>query len=114
MKKNIVQKRSQRIRRKLKMVNKDRYRLSIYKSSKNLSAQIIDDKNHKTIASASSVEKKIRENKKNDLPINIAQLLFERASEKKITKVYLDRGKYKYHGKIKKFADTLRKNGLVF
>jgi len=114
MKKNIVQKRSQRIRRKLKMVNKDRYRLSIYKSSKNLSAQIIDDKNHKTIASASSVEKKIRENKKNDLPINIAQLLFERATEKKITKVYLDRGKYKYHGKIKKFADTLRKNGLVF
>ena len=114
MKKNIVQKRSQRIRRKLKMVNKDRYRLSIYKSSKNLSAQIIDGKNHKTIASASSVEKKIRENKKNDLPINIAQLLFERATEKKITKVYLDRGKYKYHGKIKKFADTLRKNGLVF
>jgi len=96
------------------MVNKNRYRLSIYKSSKNLSAQIIDDKNHKTIASASSVEKKIKENKKNDLPINIAQLLFERASEKKITKVYLDRGKYRYHGKIKKFADTLRKNGLVF
>ena len=114
MKKNIVQKRSHRIRRNLKMVNNDRYRLSIYKSSKNLSAQIIDDKNHKTIASASSVEKKIRENKKNDLPINIAQLLFERATEKKITKVYLDRGKYKYHGKIKKFADTLRKNGLVF
>ena len=114
MKKSIVQKRSQRIRRKLKMVNKNRYRLSIYKSSKNLSAQIIDDKNHKTIASASSVEKKIKENKKNDLPINIAQLLFERASEKKITKVYLDRGKYRYHGKIKKFADTLRKNGLVF
>ena len=114
MKKSIGQKRSQRIRRKLKMVNKNRCRLSIYKSSKNLSAQIIDDKNHKTIASASSVEKKIKENKKNDLPINIAQLLFERASEKKITKVYLDRGKYRYHGKIKKFADTLRKNGLVF
>ena len=114
MKKNIVKKRSQRIRRKLKMVNRNRYRLSIYKSSKNMSAQIIDDKNHKTIASASSVEKKIKENKKNNLPINIAELLFERASEKKITQVYLDRGKYKYHGKIKKFADTLRKNGLVF
>ena len=110
----IYKKRVQRIRSKLKKVNSSRFRVSIHRSSKNISAQIIDDKNHKTIASASSVEKKIRENKKNDLPINIAQLLFERATEKKITKVYLDRGKYKYHGKIKKFADTLRKNGLVF
>ena len=57
MKKPIQKKRSQRIRKKLKRVNSERYRLSVYRSSKNISAQIIDDKNSKTLVSASSIEK---------------------------------------------------------
>tara|TARA_B100001123_G_C15201837_1_gene983708 strand:- start:580 stop:927 length:348 start_codon:yes stop_codon:yes gene_type:complete len=113
MNKNI--KRSRRIRKKLKSVNNDRYRLSIYRSSKNIFAQIIDDKNNKTLVSASSISnKEKRKIKKMDLSINIAELLAKKAIEKKITKVYFDRGRYKYHGRIKTFADTLRKNGINF
>ena len=105
----------QRIRRKLKKVNKDRPRLSVHKSSKNISAQIIDDKIHKTLVSASSTEKKANENvTKKDLTAHIAKLLAKRALEKKISKVYFDRGKHKYHGVVKKFADTLRESGVIF
>ena len=109
------QKRIQRVRRKLKLVNTNRFRLSVYRSSKNISAQIIDDKNNKTLVSASSVEKKlIKKGKKNDLSNQTAELLAKRALEKKITNVYFDRGRYKYHGRIKIFADVLRKNGVIF
>ena len=115
MNKKLDTKRMKRIRKKLKLVNKNRLRLSVYRSSKNISAQIIDDNNHKTLVSASSAEKKAKENiKKKELPEHIAKLLAQRAIEKKITKVYFDRGKYKYHGKVKHFAETLRKNGIVF
>jgi len=115
MKKSIHIKRMQRIRRKLKKVNKDRLRLSVFKSSKNISAQIIDDKNHKTVVSASSSEKKANENvTKKDLTTHIAKLLAKRALEKKISKVYFDRGKHKYHGVVKKFAETLRESGVIF
>ena len=111
----INKKKAQRIRRKLKHVNKKRLRLSVYRSSRNISAQIIDDKNHKTLVSASSVgEKLIDKNKKSDLSNHIAILLAKRALKKKITTVYFDRGRYKYHGRIKTFAETLRKNGINF
>ena len=115
MKKPIQKKRSQRIRKKLKRVNSERYRLSVYRSSKNISAQIIDDKNNKTLVSASSIEKDQNNKiKKIDLSNKIAELLARRAIEKKITKVFFDRGRYRYHGRIKIFADTLRKMGLSF
>ena len=115
MKKPIQKKRSQRIRKKLKRVNSERYRLSVYRSSKNISAQIIDDKNNKTLVSASSIEKDQNNKiKKIDLSNKIAELLARRAIEKKITKVFFDRGSYRYHGRIKIFADTLRKMGLSF
>ena len=108
-------KRAQRIRRKLKKVNRERYRLTVFKSSKNLSAQIIDDENNKTLVSASSLGKQnIEKNKNADLQALVAGKLAKKALEKKITKVYFDRGKYKYHGKIKIFAETLRKGGLIF
>ena len=115
MKKQIYKKRSQRIRKKLKKVNTERYRLSIYRSSKNVSAQIIDDKNKKTLVSASSYEKEQNNKiKKIDLSAQIADLLAKRALEKKITRVFFDRGRHKYHGIIKVFAETLRKKGLNF
>ena len=115
MNKLIYKKRTQRIRRKLKNVNKNRFRLSVYRSSRNISAQIIDDKNNKTLVAASSVEEKTADkNKKSDMSIYIAGLLAKKALEKKITQVYFDRGRYKYHGRIKIFAETLRKKGLNF
>ena len=115
MDKSIYKKRVQRIRKKLKKVSNNRFRLSVYKSSKNISAQIIDDINHKTLVSASSNENKSTTKiKKADLSNNIAELLAKRAFEKKITKVFFDRGRYRYHGRIKIFADALRKKGLSF
>ena len=115
MNKSIYKKRTQRVRKKLKKSNKNRLRLSVYRSSRNISAQIIDDRNNKTLVAASSVKEKVFDkNKKSDMSIHVAGLLAKKALEKKITRVYFDRGRYKYHGRIKIFADALRKNGLNF
>ena len=112
---NNTKKRELRNRKKLKTVS-SRYRISIFRSLKNLSAQIIDDKNKKTLVSVSSIEKVIRSNKKKkrETSVLMGEMLAKRAEEKKITKVYFDRGAYKYHGRVKMFADSLRKNGLEF
>ena len=107
-------KRAQRIRRKLKQVNSERFRLTVFKSSRNISAQIIDDKSSKTLISESSIKEKNTNKKKTDLSLLVAERLAKKAIEQKITKVYFDRGKYKYHGRIKIFAEALRKGGLVF
>ena len=107
-------KRAQRIRRKLKKVNSERPRLTIFRSSKNISAQIIDDKNNKTLVYASSIKERNTDKKKSNLSIYTAESLAKKALEKKITKVYFDRGGYKYHGRIKIFAEALRKKGLNF
>ena len=107
-----------RVSNKLKKVaSQGRLRLSISRSSKNISAQIIDDANSKTLISASSVEKELKGNskiKKIDLSKVVAEKLAKKAQEKNITKIYFDRGIYKYHGRIKIFAETLRKNGMEF
>ena len=117
MKKNNIKIRRQlRTRRKLKDVNVNRLRISVSKSLNNLSAQIIDDRSKKTLVSASSIEKEIKEKKikKIEKSTLIGEILAKRAKEKNIEKVYFDRGKNKYHGRIKNFADSLRKNGLKF
>ena len=107
-------KRLLRNRAKLKKINVDRYRITIFKSLKNISAQIIDDRINKTIVSASSTEKILKKDKKNktDLSTLLGEVLAKRAADKKISKVYFDRGGYKYHGRVKALADSLRKNGL--
>ena len=112
---NIV-KRQLRNRKKMKSVSNDRYRISVFRSLKNFSAQIIDDKISKTLVSASSTEKDIKKNKtkKIDKSNIVAEILAKRAKEKKIEKVYFDRGHNKYHGRIKIFAESLRKNGIKF
>ena len=99
-----------------KVASKDRYRLSIFRSAKNISAQIIDEKKNITLLSASSIEKDIKSKKvnKSELSKIVAEKLAKKAQEKKITKIYFDRGIYKYHGRIKIFAETLRKNGMDF
>ena len=113
---NKKKKRELRNRKKLKSVSNNRYRISIFKSLKNISAQIIDDKEKKTLVSVSSIEKEIKANKKKKIETSVllGEILAKRAIEKNITKVYFDRGEYKYHGRIKIFADSLRKNGLEF
>jgi len=111
---NYNNKRAQRIRRKLKQVNSERFRLTVFRSSRNISAQIIDDKNNKTLVSASSFKEKNTNKKKTDLSLFVAEMLAKKAMEKKIAKVYFDRGRYKYHGRIKVFAEALRKGGLIF
>ena len=109
-------KRKLRNRKKLKKVNVNRYRISISKSLNNISAQIIDDKQNKTLISASSIEKEIKKNKMEKMKKSnlIGEILAKRAKEKNINEVYFDRGEYKYHGRVKIFAETLRKNGLKF
>ena len=113
---NSRDKRLKRNRSKLKKVNVDRFRITVSKSLKNISVQIIDDNNNKTIVSASSKEKDMKTNKINKTKMSeaIGEILAKRASEKKISKVYFDRGGYKYHGRIKILAETLRKNGMEF
>ena len=118
MKLTTKQRKIFRVRSNLKKVSKeDRYRLSVSRSSKNISAQIIDDNNNITILSASSKDKSIKSlNKKikTELSQAVAEILAKKAKEKKITKIYFDRGIYKYHGRVKTFAETLRKNGMEF
>ena len=107
-----------RVRSKLKKVSKkDRFRLSISRSSKNIFAQIIDDEKNITLLSASSIEKDIKSIQKvnkSELSKIVAEKLAKKAQEKKITKIFFDRGLYKYHGRVKIFAETLRKNGMEF
>ncbi len=116
MRLNTIERKRFRVRRKLKKVSKDRYRLSVSRSTKNISAQIIDDVKNITLVSASSIDKEIKRQKKNksELSTIVAESLAKKANEKNIKKIYFDRGIYKYHGRVKIFAETLRKNGMEF
>ena len=118
MKLQSIDRKKFRVRNKIKKVSSsDRFRLSISRSSKNISAQIIDDVKNITLLSASSVEKDIKAmNKVNKTELSkiVAEKLAKKAQEKKINKIYFDRGVYKYHGRVKIFAETLRKNGMEF
>ncbi len=108
-------KRSNRVRFKAKKNSKDSLRLSIYKSSKHLYAQIIDDQKGITLCSASSLKSG---NKKNSCNMESAKLLAveiaKKAKESGVSKIYLDRGSNIYHGIIKAFADEARSSGLSF
>lgn len=105
-----------RNRNKIKK-NSLRNRLSVFRSNKNIYAQIIDDNTGKTLVSASSLEKEINNSKKDDKFIieeKIGNLIAERSIEKGIKKVIFDKGSYLYHGRIKALADSARKKGLEF
>ena len=118
MKLDTIKRKKFRVSNKLKKVaSNDRFRLSIIRSSKNISAQIIDDYKRITLLSASSLEKDIKStNKVNKTELSkiVAEKLAKKAQGKKITKIFFDRSIYKYHGRIKIFAETLRKNGMEF
>ena len=115
MKKNLTKiKRKLRNRKKLKDVSNNKFRVTVDKSLKNLSAQIIDDRLGKTLVSASSIEKEVKNKKvkKMEKSSLIGEMLAKRAKEKKIDQVYFDRGEHKYHGRVKMFVETLRTNGI--
>ncbi len=117
MKLNKLERKKFRVRNKVKKVSsRERYRLSVNRSIKNISAQIIDDKNNVTLVSASSNTKEIKSQKKNkkELSTLVAEILAKKAKDMKITKVYFDRGIYKYHGRVKLLAEELRKKGMEF
>jgi large subunit ribosomal protein L18 len=118
MKLKTIDRKKFRIRNKGKKVSSsDRLRLSISRSTNNISAQIIDDVKNITLLSCSSIEKDIKSMakvNKTEMSKIVAEKLAKKAQEKKITKIYFDRGVYKYHGRVKVFAETLRKNGMEF
>ena len=106
------------VRRKVKLAARGRKRLSIFRSSKHIYAQVIDDDRGETLAAASSLEKSLREGQKTGADIAAAKavgkLIAERAKEKVIKDVVFDRGGYLYHGRIKALADAAREGGLNF
>ncbi|MFC1711317.1 50S ribosomal protein L18 [Patescibacteria group bacterium] len=123
--KDKSKKRSTRVRAKLKKVSQ-RIRLSVFRSNKHIYAQIIDDTKGKTLVVASDYdiksENKSKKSKKEETgkakKLNkyheVGQALAKKAKAKKISKVYFDRGKYKYHGNIKDLAKGAREGGLEF
>jgi large subunit ribosomal protein L18 len=115
--KQIVRRKA-RIRRTIKAAAGPRPRLSVFRSSKHIYAQVIDDKAGATVASASSIEKDLRGSLKTgankDAAKAVGKLIAERATAKGIKDVVFDRGGYLYHGRIKALADAAREGGLNF
>jgi len=110
-----AKRRTERNRRRLKAVANGRLRLSVHRSDKNISAQIIDDANGVTVAAASSLEGGKGATGSNvEAAAKIGKLVAERALEKGVTDVVFDRGGYIYHGRVKALAEAAREAGLNF
>ena len=107
-----------RVRKALRAAGKLRPRLSVFRSAKNIYAQIIDDLKGGTVAAASSMEKTLRDGGKTGANVaaakSVGKLVAERATEKGVTDVVFDRGRYLYHGRVKALADAAREAGLKF
>src|SRR6516165_2097283 len=108
----------QRARPELRRSASGRPRLSVFRSSKHIYAQVIDDTKGETLASASSLEKDLRTGGNTGANIDAAKavgkLLAERAVKKGVKEVVFDRGGYLYHGRVKALADAARESGLSF
>lgn len=113
-----LKRRGGRVRSKLAKVNKGRPRLSVFRSSKNISVQIIDDAQGRTIASASSLEPDLRASLGTGSNVNAAsevgKVVAKRAIEAGVKEVVFDRGGYMYHGRVKAVAEAAREAGLSF
>jgi large subunit ribosomal protein L18 len=111
----LFQKRRMRVRNKLKAVNTGKLRLSVHRSNKNISAQLIDDARGVTVASASTLEKDLGLMGKNNVEAaaKIGATIAERAKAAGVTEAYFDRGGFLFHGKVKALADAARENGLT-
>ena len=113
-KRELFQKRRLRVRNKLRAVNTGKVRLSVHRSNKNISVQLIDDLEGKTIASASSLEKDLGVVGKNNVEAatKVGQAIAERAKKAGIDEAYFDRGGFLFHGKVKALAEAAREGGL--
>jgi large subunit ribosomal protein L18 len=113
-----IERRKARVRRAIKTAAGSRPRLSVFRSSKHIYAQVIDDSAGATVASASSMEKELRGSLKTGADIGAAKavgkLVAERAAAKGVKEVVFDRGSYIYHGRVKALADAAREGGLSF
>ena len=116
--KQSLVRRAQRVRRQLKKVANGRPRLSVYRSSKNIYAQIIDDAAGRTIVAASTLEGDLRKALKTgadaEAAAAVGKLVAERAAKAGIKAVVFDRGAYIYHGRVKALAEAARESGLDF
>jgi large subunit ribosomal protein L18 len=112
--KDIGKRRAQRVRRRLKSVGGGRPRLSVFRSSKNIYAQVIDDAKGVTLAAASSLEAKDAKGADVDAAAKVGALIAKRALDKGLKDVVFDRGGYIYHGRIKALAEAAREAGLNF
>jgi large subunit ribosomal protein L18 len=113
-----TERRKARVRRAISANAGDRPRLSVFRSSKQIYAQIIDDGQGRTLASASTIEKALREQLKTGATVEAARLIgkeiAERAKKAGVAKVVFDRGGYMYHGRVKALAEGAREGGLEF
>ncbi len=114
----LFTRRKQRNRSKLRRLGGERPRLSVFRSGKHIYAQIIDDAQGVTVASASSLEKDLRKDLKTGADVSAAsqvgKLIAERAKEKGVEEVVFDRGGYRFHGRVKALAEGAREGGLSF
>jgi large subunit ribosomal protein L18 len=114
----LYEKRKARVRTALKAAANGKMRLSVFRSSKNIYAQIIDDIKGATIASASTLDKEVRANitKSSDIEAAkyVGKVVAERAVKNGVSEVVFDRGGYAYHGRVKALADSAREAGLKF
>lgn len=115
----LKEKRIQRAKKtRVRIAESGNIRLCIYRSNSHIYAQLIDDKNNKTLAAASSLELKVKEEKKSVANVSaaseIGKMIAEKAKSIGINKIAFDRSGYKYHGRVKALADSARENGLIF
>jgi large subunit ribosomal protein L18 len=115
-KRDLFQKRRQRVRNKLRKMAGDRPRLSVHRSSKNISVQLIDDAQGRTLAAASTLEKDLGFVGKNnkEAAARVGAEIAARAKAAGVEEVYFDRGGFLFHGKVKALADAAREGGLKF
>ena len=115
-KRDLFQKRRMRVRSKLRKTANGRPRLSVHRSNKNISVQLIDDVQGKTLATASSLEKDLGVVGKNniDAAAKVGAAIAERAKKAGVEACYFDRGGFLFHGKVKALADAAREGGLKF
>ncbi|EAQ13034.1 MULTISPECIES: 50S ribosomal protein L18 [Maritimibacter] len=115
-KRDLFLKRRLRVRNKQRKVNPGKLRLSVHRSNKNISVQLIDDIAGVTLASASSLEKDLGIVGKNNVEAaaKVGTLIAERAKKAGVEECYFDRGGFLYHGRVKALADAAREGGLKF
>ncbi len=115
-KRDLFQKRRLRVRNKLRKLANGRPRLSIHRSNKNISVQLIDDVNGVTLAAASTLEKDLGVVGQNNVEAaaKVGAAIAERAKAKGVEECYFDRGGFLFHGKVKALADAAREGGLKF